>query len=55
MNELYREKKILVRRQNRTNTISVLTNVPKCEMFKESDQVEVVYFKNKIEIRRIVK
>jgi len=53
MKEIFREVKSLVRRPNRTNTISLLANMPKLELFKESDQVEVVYYKDKIVIKKV--
>ena len=53
MKVLHVETKSLVRRPNRTNTITVLTNVPKCELFKESDEVTVEYYKNKIVIKKV--
>lgn len=52
MKALHVETKELVRRKNRTNTITVLPNVPGCQLFKESDQVTVEYYKDKIVIRR---
>ena len=53
MKILHVETKSLVRRPNKTNTITVLTNVPKCELFKESDEVTVEYYKNKIIIKKV--
>jgi len=53
MKILHIERKKLVRRQNRTNTITLLTNVPNCKLFKESDEVLVAYYKDQIVIKKV--